>query len=135
MGYAESCFDLQNGDENNGILHTGDLAKRDADGFYYITGRIKRFLKMYGNRVNLDEIEELILTEGNECACTGIDDSINIFITNPKEKNNIKLYISRKTGIHSSGFKIINIDKIPRNETGKVLYSELDFQYLKKLNF
>ncbi|MEO1995079.1 MAG: AMP-binding protein, partial [Planctomycetaceae bacterium] len=50
MGYAESCFDLQNDDENNGILHTGDLAKMDPDGFYYITGRMKRFLKMYGNR-------------------------------------------------------------------------------------
>ena len=134
LGYAENCFDLNKGDDNQGILHTGDLAKRDKDGFYYIVGRKNRYLKMFGNRINLDEIEELILTEGNECACTGIDDSINIFITNPKEKNNIKLYISRKTGIHSSGFKIINIDEIPRNETGKVLYSELDFQYLKKLN-
>jgi long-chain acyl-CoA synthetase len=89
---------------------------------------------MFGNRINLDEIEELILTEGHECACTGIDDSINIFITNPEEKNHIKSYISKKTRIHSSGFKIIDIDDIPRNETGKVLYSELDFQYLKKIN-
>jgi len=128
LGYAENCFDLHKGDENQGILYTGDLAKRDKDDFYYIVGRKRRNIKMFGNRINLDEIEQLILSEGNECACTGIDDSINIFITKPEEKNHIKLYISRKTGIHSSGFKMIDIDEIPRNETGKVLYSELDYQ-------
>ena len=46
MGYANSCFDLENEDENKGILYTGDFAKRDTDGFYYITGRMKRFLKI-----------------------------------------------------------------------------------------
>ena len=63
---------------------------------------------------------------GNECACSGIDDSLKIFITEPKEKNRIKKYISQKTGIHLTGFEMIVVDKIPRNETGKVLYSELD---------
>ena len=60
LGYAENYIDLSKGDENKGILRTGDLAKRDADGFYYITGRKKRFLKMFGKRVNLNEVEELI---------------------------------------------------------------------------
>ena len=60
MGYAESYFDLQKGDENDGLLHTGDLGMRDEDGFYYITGRLNRFLKMYGNRINLDEIEDIL---------------------------------------------------------------------------
>jgi long-chain acyl-CoA synthetase len=127
LGYAETCFDLQKGDENHGILYTGDLAKRDKDGFYYIVGRKNRFLKMFGNRINLDEIEQLIRSDGFECACTGTDDSIKIFITTPEEKNHIRSYISRKTGIHHSVFKIIDIGEIPRNETGKVLYSELDY--------
>jgi acyl-CoA synthetase (AMP-forming)/AMP-acid ligase II len=39
MGYAITCEDLAKGDENNGILKTGDLAKRDKDNFYYIVGR------------------------------------------------------------------------------------------------
>ncbi|MCI6275232.1 MAG: hypothetical protein MR639_00530 [Clostridium sp.] len=41
-------------------LFNGDLAKIDSDGFYYIVGRKKRFLKIYGNRVNLDEVEKLL---------------------------------------------------------------------------
>ena len=49
-------------------------------------------------------------------------------ITKPKEKNRIKRYISQKTGIHLKGFEIIIIDEIPRNNSGKILYSELDSQ-------
>ena len=56
LGYAEDYLDLAKGDENNGLLRTGDIAKYDDDGFFTIVGRAKRFLKMYGNRINLDEI-------------------------------------------------------------------------------
>ena len=125
MGYAESCFDLQNDDENNGILHTGDLAKMDPDGFYYITGRMKRFLKMYGNRINLDEIEELIRTAGYDCVCAGTDDDLKIYITEPDDKDRIISYIAKRTGINRAGFSFVHIDKIPRNDSGKVLYSAL----------
>jgi acyl-coenzyme A synthetase/AMP-(fatty) acid ligase len=125
MGYAESYFDLQNGDENNGILHTGDLAKMDSDGFYYITGRMKRFLKMYGNRINLDEIEELIRTAGYECVCVGTDDNLKIYITEQDDKDRIMRYIAKRTGINRAGFSFVHIDKIPRNDSGKVRYSAL----------
>jgi len=125
MGYAESCFDLQNDDENNGILHTGDLAKMDPDGFYYITGRMKRFLKMYGNRINLDEIEELIKTAGYDCVCAGTDDNLKIYITEPDDKDRIISYIAKRTGINRAGFSFVHIDKIPRNDSGKVQYSAL----------
>src|SRR5690242_11293158 len=53
LGYAEAVMDLAKGDEWQGQLRTGDMAKMDADGFFYIVGRKKRFLKMFGNRVNL----------------------------------------------------------------------------------
>jgi acyl-CoA synthetase (AMP-forming)/AMP-acid ligase II len=126
MGYAKSCFDLQNDDENNGILRTGDLAKMDSDGFYYITGRNNRFLKIYGNRVNLDEIEELIRTAGYDCVCTGTDDNLKIYITEPDEKDRIVSYIAKRTGINRAGFSFVHIDKIPRNDSGKVRYSALN---------
>ena len=84
---------------------------------------------MFGNRINLDDIEQLIRSEGNECACSGIDDSLKIFITEPGDENRIKNYISKKTGIHINGFEMIVVDEIPRNETGKILYSELDLQH------
>lgn len=60
MGYARRAEELALGDEWHGELHTGDMARRDGDGFYYIVGRKKRFIKLYGNRVGLDEVERLL---------------------------------------------------------------------------
>ena len=60
LGYAQSREDLAKGDERHGRLETGDMAKRDADGFYFVVGRKKRFLKIFGNRVNLVEVEDLL---------------------------------------------------------------------------
>jgi len=125
LGYAESCLDLCKGDENKGILRTGDLAKRDADGFYYITGRKKRFLKMFGSRVNLNEVEELIRAAGYDCACAGTDDNLKIYVTKLDDKDRIRSYIAERTGINHVGFTVVYVDKIPRNESGKVLYSVL----------
>jgi acyl-coenzyme A synthetase/AMP-(fatty) acid ligase len=81
LGYAQTCDDLSKEDENHGILHTGDMAKRDVDGFYYIVGRKKRFLKLFGNRINLDELEAILNRKGYECVCSGIDDRLKIYVT------------------------------------------------------
>ena len=125
MGYAESCMDLCKGDESGGVLKTGDYAKRDADGFYYIVGRKKRFLKLFGNRVNLDEVEDLVTGLGYSCACTGADDRLRIFTTNKESLTHIKSFASNAMDIPPSGLEVIHIARIPRSEAGKILYSEL----------
>ncbi|HYA13527.1 MAG TPA: AMP-binding protein [Syntrophales bacterium] len=125
MGYSNDCKDLCKGDENRGILKTGDIAKRDNDGFYYIVGRKKRFLKIFGNRVNLDEVESMLKTAGYECACDGTDDGMKIFITLKDSPKEVKHYIIENTGINQVGFSVICVPKIPRNNSGKVLYSAL----------
>ena len=71
MGYAQSRFDLTLGDVRGQILQTGDMAMRDDDGFYYIVGRKSRFIKLFGNRVSLDEIEQLIRQTGIDCRVYG----------------------------------------------------------------
>ena len=128
LGYAECGDDLAKDDERHGKLITGDMAKFDADGFYYIVGRKKRFLKIYGNRVNLDETERLIKSEFRdlECACTGVDDSMKIYTTNPAENDKIMTFVTSKTGINKAAFEIKNIEEIPKNEAGKTLYKELE---------
>lgn len=128
LGYAQGYLELSKGDENRGILRTGDVAKRDADGFYYIVGRKKRFLKMFGHRVNLNEVEQLIRAAGYDCACAGTDDNLKIYLRKPADKGRIRRYIAERTGINQAGFTVVYVDKIPRNESGKVLYSALDWQ-------
>lgn len=62
LGYAHCADDLQLGDERHGRLFTGDIAYCDEEGFYYIAGRKKRFVKIMGKRVNMDEVEQLFKT-------------------------------------------------------------------------
>ncbi len=125
MGYAVSRFDLSKGDENNGVLYTGDMAKRDADGFYYIVGRKKRFLKLFGNRVNLDEVEQLVKKQGIDCVCAGEDDNMLVYITDAAKQAEVTEFIDHHTAISHGGYKIKVIDSFPRSESGKILYSEL----------
>lgn len=126
MGYAICKEDLEKGDEWYGEYHTGDLAKRDKDGCYYITGRKSRFLKLLSYRISLDQCERLIMEKYNvDCACVGTDQKMEIYITDNKDEKNILDYISDKTGLYKTLFKIHIIDKLPRNDTGKVKYSEL----------
>lgn len=127
LGYATGCYDLAKEDENKGVLVTGDMAKRDSDGFYYIVGRKKRFLKIYGNRVNLDEVEGLLKAKGYDCACAGVDDCLKVYTTHkePHVESRIKEYLSQALNFTTKTFEVVFIDEIPRNEAGKILYSAL----------
>jgi acyl-coenzyme A synthetase/AMP-(fatty) acid ligase len=126
LGYAECGADLAKGDEWGGTLLTGDMAKRDAAGYYYITGRKKRFIKLYGNRLNLDEIERLLKTLVTDCACAGRDDHLKIFIIEPGREKEIKEFIAAKTGINPAAFAVAVIAAIPKNESGKTIYTKLE---------
>jgi long-chain acyl-CoA synthetase len=125
LGYAESGTDLSKGDEWGGVLITGDMAQRDSDGFYYITGRKKRFIKLFGNRVNLDEAERLVKTVVPECACTGKDDHMDIYITEQVREDQVRRFIAEKTGINPLAFEVKVIKAIPKNEAGKTVYAAL----------
>lgn len=130
LGYAECKEDLAKGDERNGILETGDMAQFDADGFYYIVGRKKRFLKIYGNRVNLDEIERMVKGEFEiDAAAGGIDDHMYIFVTEEGYADSIRKFVARKTGLNPAAFQVLTIDEIPKNDAGKTLYQELERYY------
>lgn len=126
LGYAKTGEDLALGDERHGILYTGDMAKKDEDGFFYIAGRKKRFLKLCGYRIGLDECENMIKTAFNtECACVGNDECMKIYVTVRREHEKIRQYISNKLAINSSVFQVCYLSKIPRNEAGKILYNQL----------
>lgn len=123
LGYAFKGTDLAKGDENKGVLFTGDIAKRDIDGCYYIIGRSGRFIKLFGLRIGLDEVEHLIKSEFElDCVCTGTDDKMIVYITKEDFKEDIKRFIISKTGLFHQSFEVIYKERILRSESGKVIY-------------
>ena len=133
LGYAEDLHDLALGDTCGGINESGDLAKRDEEGYIYIVGREKRFLKIFGNRVNLDELERIIIDKFPGCnvACSGRDDMLFIFIEGDDLfwSAEIKKFIIHNLKINQSGFEIRQITSFPKNESGKILYGELGSRF------
>jgi len=125
LGYADCKKDLIRGNENNGRLLTGDIALFDDQGFYFIVGRIKRFIKLFGNRVNLDELERLLFDIGIQSACKGSDNALVIYILNQENTPLVKEFLTKKLGLHFSVLDIRIIEEIPKNTSGKTLYSKL----------
>jgi len=129
MGYATCRKDLSKGDQNCGILRTGDIATRDADGFFYIVGRKKRFLKLYGNRVNLDEVDAMLKSAGFDTACVGRDDNMKVCTTEAAKTEAIRAFLKAETVIPPRGFKVSVVESIPRGEAGKINYHLLNQQF------
>jgi long-chain acyl-CoA synthetase len=127
MGYAECGDDLSLGDINCGVLHTGDLAERDDDGFYRIVGRQKRFIKLFGNRVNLQDVEQQLSIFEAEVVCSGRDDVLEVYLsTGDKAKAlEIKQAVMANLRVGAQGVAVYEVDALPRNESGKVKYADL----------
>lgn len=129
MGYARCREDLALGDERNGFLPTGDIAYRDADGFYYIRGRMGRFLKIYGNRIGLDECEQIVKPNiQGECACAGNDALLIIYLTDSGDFESAKNALVEALHLPANVIETRVIDALPKNEAGKILYSKLNNQ-------
>lgn len=122
MGYATCADDLLKGDDNHGVMHTGDLARRDADGCYFIIGRMKRFLKIYGLRIGLDEVEHLIKSSfDTDCYCCGSDEMLNICVTNADIAEDVTALVEEKTHLFHKSITVKTVNAVLRNETGKVI--------------
>jgi len=124
MGYAECLDDLRKGDVFKGILRTGDLASFDEAGYFYIDGRIQRFLKIFGVRISLDAVERLLIDKGVEGAAYGTDDLLTISVVNlPSDKREeLQMLFATTLGIHHSGVRVRTISELPRLVNGKVDY-------------
>ena len=127
LGYAMNDTDLASSDVFKGRLATGDLAYRDNDDFFYLSGRKDRYIKMYGNRINLDDIEKLVSDLNGQAACVGIEDLITIFLYGEHDLNEtiIKQKLTKATNINSKGFRVVVLDQVPLNMNEKIDYRKL----------
>lgn len=127
MGYAKNRDDLALGDERNGFLRTGDIAYRDEDGFYFIKGRMGRFLKLFGNRIGLDECEQILRSHVTcEAACTGTDEKLVIYLTDQAQADTALNALVNAIKVPANVIETRIIDCISKNEAGKILYSKLN---------
>jgi acyl-coenzyme A synthetase/AMP-(fatty) acid ligase len=126
MGYATAPEDLALGDVSRGVLHTGDLGHLDEDGFLYITGRSKRIGKVFGVRVSLDEVEELVTGLG-AVAVIGTNDRLSIFHERGEEPDvrvvRKQLALDLKVPVQALAFR--RADPLPVLPSGKPDYQRL----------
>jgi len=123
LGYATSAADLALGDELGGVLRTGDLGYLDAEGFAYLVGRSKRIAKLFGHRVNLDEVEALV-REAGPAAVVGAPDAIWAFCAfgTQEELDQQARRLALRLRLHHSAFHFRRVGSIPTTASGKIDY-------------
>ena len=129
LGYAETAADLSKGDELNGILFTGDLGYKDKDGFFYVTGRMKRFIKIFGLRINLDEVQKM--TENHfkiSAACTGKDELLKILVHSDDHLTEVKVKeeVMKMYKLNFKSLVVKSTNQIPTNSNGKYDYNRIN---------
>lgn len=121
-GYAASREDLGKGDEFGGVLRTGDLARREPSGYLRITGRMSRFIKLQGNRVNLAAVEQRLLTAGYPVVCAGNDNQLYIVTDDAEAVEAIEEFVLDGFEFAARAFTVVNLPTLPRNASQKPDY-------------
>jgi long-chain acyl-CoA synthetase len=126
LGYASTADDLQLADTMKGILPTGDMGYCDADGIFFVTGRLKRIAKIYGLRLNLDDIEQALSCYGS-IAITATDSQLCIYIENgvPQTSEQCAWHLTEFYHLHPTAFKCHLVPLLPRTAAGKIDYPKL----------
>jgi long-chain acyl-CoA synthetase len=126
LGYAERRDDLALGDALSGELCTGDLGCCDTDGFFRVTGRTKRIAKVYGLRVNLDEIEAAASAHG-PVAVVEAGEQIILWRAAAQDPpaDELRRTIARRFGLNARAFAVADIDELPMKSSGKIDYDTL----------
>lgn len=129
MGYAEARADLSRGDELSSRLHSGDVGFLDAGGRLTITGRVKRVAKLFGLRVNLDEVETL-LNAVCEVAVVQEGEALAIHFAageagEEEVRDRLLDRLRQRLTVPPGCYRMRPLSAIPRTERGKVDYSVL----------
>lgn len=124
MGYATSATELA-APQGPSQLHTGDIAERLASGHYRIVGRASRFVKLFGLRVSLDEVEQWLRGQGIAAYCAGTDQRLSIFLQGAGEPATVRAQIASHYALTEASLHVERLDAVPLLASGKVDYRAL----------
>ncbi|WP_327043774.1 AMP-binding protein [Microbispora sp. NBC_01189] len=127
LGYARGRADLASGDVNRGRLGTGDLAGVDDEGFYSIVGRKRRIAKLGGRRVNLDELEILLVTHGRVAALELSGRLVLVRAAGDATTSGRELsqHVGELIRVPTRFIHVVGVDRLPMTGTGKIDYGAL----------
>lgn len=133
LGYVKERSDLtEDADvwrQNTDLLDTGDVGKLDEEGYLYITGRKKRFIKCNGVRISLDELERSIENKWAVpvvCVSRASDEQILLFIRIQDFRNIDIMELTdylRQLGIRKEQCRIRKIPAFHYCDNGKLDYA------------
>lgn len=124
LGYAEARSDLAKPRELD-TLSTGDLALRKPNGYFKIVGRMKRFVKIYGLRINLDDVETQLRAAGFAAYVTGDDQRLAVFQTQEADQAALLDWLVKQYGLRPDDIVLGKLDEVPLLSSGKVDYADL----------
>jgi acyl-CoA synthetase (AMP-forming)/AMP-acid ligase II len=127
LGYAESRDELAAGDVMGGRLETGDLGRLDEDGYLFLTGRTKRFAKIHGLRIALDEVEARFGEAGDVAAIDG-GDKVLLFTPDPGRVASLVAAVAGDYHLMTADFRVRAVPAIPRKPSGKIDYAAIKNQ-------
>ena len=107
------------------MLRTGDLGHVDGEGYLWIVGRSRRIAKVFGTRVNLDDVEDQLASWGTLAA---VDDGerISLFLENRDAEGKTARAAERLLALPPQSIRLQLIHKIPTLASGKIDYRALE---------
>lgn len=126
LGYANGPEDLALGDQLHGILRTGDVGYFDKEAIFYVVGRLKRFSKVYGQRINLDDIERAVSRFGH-IVVTSDDIKIKLHYekNHPVDTGACIAFLSATYHLSPSTFECVEVEHFLLTASGKIDYTKL----------
>jgi len=125
MGYSESYKDLYKESQTKDILRTGDLSYFDNENFYFLTSRKNRVVKIFGNRIDIEQLENLLNKQKFDVYCVELKNKIIILSEKFYEREKLIRYASNETNLNIIAFDYLEINKFPKTQNGKIDYSKL----------
>ena len=125
LGYAETAADLALGDVLHGVLRTGDLGTVDAEGYFSVVGRLKRFAKLFGRRISLEDVErelESVFPVHAIAAEAGERLAVAVAVDAEIADDAIVAHLARFLAVPPAAIRLRRVAELPLTSTGKKDY-------------